>query len=87
MANKNLVIPKDSLAQLLGVSVEEAKQIIQTVKYCNMITMSDGENLVVFLPDEDSQAVQESQKMWKDLEKNAPSLEKLRSMGLVPEQS
>lgn len=81
--NQNLVIKKEQLSHLLGVTESEAAEVIQNVKYVTMMAMSDGDSLVVFIPEPDSPAVTQAAEIRKDLEKNAPTIEKLRELGLV----
>lgn len=81
--SKNLTINVETFAKMLNLSLGEAKEYMELLKYTTMIAMSDGEELVVFLPDKNSPNIQAGKEMWDDLMKDAPTRERLIELGII----
>lgn len=83
MAQKNLVISLDALAQQFKLSKADAKELMEDLKYTTLMALSDGKELVVFIPEKNSANILEGKKMWGDLIENAPSRAKLIELGII----
>lgn len=81
--SKNLSINVETFANLLDIPLEEAKEYMELLKYTTIFAMSDGEELVVFLPDKNSPNIQAGKEAWDDLMKDAPTRERLIELGII----
>jgi predicted transcriptional regulator len=74
------------LSQALNISMEQAKDIIEDLKYAGfLMAMSDGETIEIALPDMTSNKFKEQKQHMQEYEENMPTRDELIKLGLVTE--
>jgi len=74
MERVSVIIKPKELAEQNNISVQNASAIIRDLVYAGQFTaMSDGETIIVFLPDTDTERFKNEKKIAIEYEKSLPS--------------
>lgn len=66
----NLVLDSKTLSKITGKPRTKWEKYLEKIKYTSILTLVKDGKLIVILPEEDSPAVKETMKLYKQYEKD-----------------